>query len=62
MKKISIYRPTSIEEAIQVLSLHGTEAGVYAGGTDLLRVLRSTFVAVLTKTGGRTPKDSLLPW
>jgi hypothetical protein len=27
------------------------------GGTDLLRVLRGTFVAVLTKTGGRTPKD-----
>ena len=36
MKKISIYRPASIEEAIQILSLHGTESGVYAGGTDLL--------------------------
>src|SRR5438445_12069750 len=36
MKKISVYRPTSIEEAIQILSLHGTDAGVYAGGTDLL--------------------------
>jgi hypothetical protein len=35
MKKISIYRPTTIEEAIQILSQHGTEAGVYAGGTDL---------------------------
>ncbi len=41
MKKISIYRPTSIEEAIQVLSLHGTEAGVYAGGTDLLIRLKN---------------------
>jgi xanthine dehydrogenase YagS FAD-binding subunit len=41
MKKISIYRPTSIEEAIQILSLHGTEAGVYAGGTDLLIRLKN---------------------
>jgi xanthine dehydrogenase YagS FAD-binding subunit len=36
MKKISIYRPTTVDEAIQILSSHGTEAGVYAGGTDLL--------------------------
>ena len=41
MKKISIYRPTSIDEAIQILSRHGTEAGVYAGGTDLLIRLKS---------------------
>jgi len=41
MKKISIYRPTTIEEAIQVLSVHGTEAGVYAGGTDLLIRLKN---------------------
>src|SRR5216684_9041641 len=41
MKKISIYRPTTIEEAIQILSLHGTEAGVYAGGTDLLIRLKN---------------------
>src|SRR6059036_236565 len=41
MKKISVYRPTSIEEAIQILSLHGTEAGVYAGGTDLLIRLKN---------------------
>ena len=41
MKKISIYRPTSIEEAIQILSLHGTESGVYAGGTDLLIRLKN---------------------
>lgn len=41
MKKISIYRPSSIEEAIQILSRHGTEAGVYAGGTDLLIRLKN---------------------
>ena len=41
MKKISVYRPTSIDEAIQILSLHGTEAGVYAGGTDLLIRLKN---------------------
>jgi xanthine dehydrogenase YagS FAD-binding subunit len=41
MKNISIYRPTSIEEAIQILSRHGTEAGVYAGGTDLLIRLKN---------------------
>src|SRR5439155_10772794 len=41
MKKISVYRPTTIEEAIQILSLHGTEAGVYAGGTDLLIRLKN---------------------
>src|SRR3989475_2877884 len=41
MKKISVYRPTTIEEAIQILSLHGTEAGVYAGGTHLLIRLKN---------------------
>lgn len=41
MKKISIYRPTTIDEAIQILSRHGAEAGVYAGGTDLLIRLKS---------------------
>jgi xanthine dehydrogenase YagS FAD-binding subunit len=41
MKPVSVYRPTSIEEAIQILSLHGTEAGVYAGGTDLLIQLKN---------------------
>src|SRR6266446_5644795 len=41
MKKISVYRPKTIEEAIQILSLHGTEAGVYAGGTDLLIRLKN---------------------
>ena len=41
MKNISIYRPTTIEEAIQILSRHGAEAGVYAGGTDLLIRLKS---------------------
>jgi xanthine dehydrogenase YagS FAD-binding subunit len=41
MKDISIYRPTTVEEAIQLLSKHGTEAGVYAGGTDLLIRLKN---------------------
>jgi xanthine dehydrogenase YagS FAD-binding subunit len=41
MKNISIYRPTSIDEAMQILSRHGTEAGVYAGGTDLLIRLKN---------------------
>lgn len=41
MKNVSIYRPTSVEEAIQILSRHGTEAGVYAGGTDLLIRLKN---------------------
>jgi xanthine dehydrogenase YagS FAD-binding subunit len=41
MKKISVYRPKSIEEATDILSLHGTEAGVYAGGTDLLIRLKN---------------------
>jgi xanthine dehydrogenase YagS FAD-binding subunit len=41
MKNISIYQPTTIDEAIQILSQHGTEAGVYAGGTDLLIRLKN---------------------
>ena len=41
MKKISVYRPTTIEEAQQMLSMHGTDAAVYAGGTDLLIRLKN---------------------
>src|ERR1700761_4057295 len=41
MKQISIYRPTTVDEAIQILSQHGHEAGVYAGGTDLLIRLKN---------------------
>ncbi|HEV3199410.1 MAG TPA: FAD binding domain-containing protein [Bryobacteraceae bacterium] len=41
MKNISIYRPSTVDEAIQILSRHGTEAGVYAGGTDLLIRLKN---------------------
>ena len=41
MKKISVYRPTTIEQAMQLLSAHGAEAGVYAGGTDLLIRLKN---------------------
>ena len=45
MKPYSVYRPTSVEEAIQILSLHGTESGVYAGGTDLLIQLKNRIPA-----------------
>ena len=41
MKPVSIYKPVTVEQAIQILSLHGTEAGVYAGGTDLLIGLKN---------------------
>ena len=41
MKKISIYRPSTVDEAIQILSQHGTSASVYAGGTDLLIRLKN---------------------
>jgi xanthine dehydrogenase YagS FAD-binding subunit len=41
MKNISIYRPSTVDEAIRILSVHGTEAGVYAGGTDLLIRLKN---------------------
>ncbi len=41
MKNVSIYRPTTVDEAIQILSRHGTDAGVYAGGTDLLIRLKN---------------------
>ena len=41
MKTISVYRPVTIEQAIQLLSIHGADAGVYAGGTDLLIRLKN---------------------
>jgi len=41
MKPISIYKPVSVEDAIKILSMHGTDAGVYAGGTDLLIRLKN---------------------
>jgi xanthine dehydrogenase YagS FAD-binding subunit len=41
MKKVSIYKPISIDEAMQMLTKHGQEAGVYAGGTDLLIRLKN---------------------
>src|SRR5229473_2839003 len=41
MKKVSIYRPSTVDEAIQILSQHGTSASVYAGGTDLLIRLKN---------------------
>jgi len=41
MKKVAVYRPTTAEEAIEMLSRHGSEAAVYAGGTDLLIRLKN---------------------
>jgi xanthine dehydrogenase YagS FAD-binding subunit len=41
VKKIAVYRPTSTDEAIRILSSHGSEAAVYAGGTDLLVRLKN---------------------
>jgi xanthine dehydrogenase YagS FAD-binding subunit len=41
MKNVSIYKPTTVDEAIKILSHHGTDAGVYAGGTDLLIRLKN---------------------
>jgi xanthine dehydrogenase YagS FAD-binding subunit len=41
MKNIAIYRPQTVDEAIQILSAHPGEAGVYAGGTDLLIRLKN---------------------
>lgn len=41
MKKVSVYRPATIEEASALLSRHGGEAAVYAGGTDLLVRLKN---------------------
>jgi xanthine dehydrogenase YagS FAD-binding subunit len=48
MKNISIYRPTTTDEAIQILSHHGTDAAVYAGGTDLLIRLKNRLKQVPT--------------
>jgi len=41
MKKVSIYKPTTVDEAMQMLTKHGQDAGVYAGGTDLLIRLKN---------------------
>src|ERR1700687_5253629 len=41
MKKNFIYGPSTVDEAMQILSQHGTEAGVYAGATDLLIRLKT---------------------
>jgi xanthine dehydrogenase YagS FAD-binding subunit len=41
VKKISIYKPSTVDEAIQILSQHGSSAAVYAGGTDLLIRLKN---------------------
>jgi CO/xanthine dehydrogenase FAD-binding subunit len=41
MKPVTLYKPSSIQEAMQILAHHGTEAAVYAGGTDLLIRLKN---------------------
>lgn len=41
MKKVAIYRPKTVDEAMAMLSKHGPQAGVYAGGTDLLIRLKN---------------------
>jgi xanthine dehydrogenase YagS FAD-binding subunit len=41
MKKVEIYKPSSLDEAVQILTHHGQDAGVYAGGTDLLIRLKN---------------------
>jgi xanthine dehydrogenase YagS FAD-binding subunit len=41
MKQVSVYRPTTIEEATALLTRHGHEAAVYAGGTDVLIRLKN---------------------
>src|SRR5205823_11614514 len=41
MKPITLYKPTSVAEATQILAHHGPEAAVYAGGTDLLVRLKN---------------------
>ena len=38
MRNISIYRPSTVDEAIQILSVHGTEAGVYTPGAPSLLI------------------------
>jgi len=41
MKPVTLYKPTSLAEATQILAHHGPEASVYAGGTDLLIRLKN---------------------
>src|SRR5215469_3338925 len=49
MKQISIYRPTSVEEAVQILTEQGPKAAVYAGGTDLLIRLKNRLTQAPTQ-------------
>jgi xanthine dehydrogenase YagS FAD-binding subunit len=41
MKPITLYKPSSIAEATEILAHHGAEAAIYAGGTDLLIRLKN---------------------
>ena len=49
MKQISIYRPKSVEEAVQILTEQGPKAAVYAGGTDLLIRLKNRLTQAPTQ-------------
>src|SRR5262245_23025184 len=41
MKPVTLYKPKSLKEATEMLAHHGTEAAVYAGGTDILIRLKN---------------------
>jgi xanthine dehydrogenase YagS FAD-binding subunit len=45
MKPVTLYKPSSVAEATQILAHHGPEAAVYAGGTDLLVRLKNRLAA-----------------
>src|ERR1035438_4634128 len=62
MKKVSIYKPTSIDEAMQMLTKHGQEAGVYAGGTDLLIRLKNRLTQAPTRRGASSRNGRGAPY
>jgi carbon-monoxide dehydrogenase medium subunit len=39
-----IYEPTTVQAASQLLTAHGSEAAIYAGGTELLVLMKEGFV------------------
>src|SRR5262249_43953458 len=41
MKPVTLYKPATVKEAVEILAHHGHEAAVYAGGTDLLVRLKN---------------------
>lgn len=42
-KEVKYYAPETVEEALQILKEHGSEVGVLAGGTDLVRDMNLEF-------------------